>query len=120
MLLPKLGGFWLLPPRDFSQLNESHPMDHDSNSSGHTNNIENDPVHIPFAHRESEFFLRRPREVPTVAQEETEWGLLLTTQTQSGRVQFLHYGMPNILSFRESDRDHLAWRAPIDDEHHHS
>lgn len=84
------------------------------------NNIENDPVHIPFAHRESEFFLRRPREVPTVAQEETEWGLLLTTQTQSGRVQFLHYGMPNILSFRESDRDHLAWRVPIDDEHHHS
>ena len=37
MLLPKLGGFWLLPPRDFSQPNQSHPMDHDSNSSGHTN-----------------------------------------------------------------------------------
>jgi hypothetical protein len=36
MLLPKLGGFWLLPPRDFPQPNESHPMDHDSNSSGHT------------------------------------------------------------------------------------
>ena len=36
MLLPKLGGFWLLPPRDFpQQSNESHPMDHDSNSSGH-------------------------------------------------------------------------------------
>src|SRR5882724_10835563 len=37
MLLPKLGGSWLLPPRDFSHKNESHPMDHDSNSSGHTN-----------------------------------------------------------------------------------
>jgi len=35
MLLLKLGGSWLLPPRDFS-LKESHPMDHDSNSSGHT------------------------------------------------------------------------------------
>ena len=35
MLLPKLGGLWLLPPRDFFHLNESHPMDHDSNSSGH-------------------------------------------------------------------------------------
>jgi hypothetical protein len=35
MLLPKLGGFWLLPPWDFSHLNESHPMDHDSDSSGH-------------------------------------------------------------------------------------
>ena len=36
MLLPKLGGSWLLPPRDFPHLNESHPMDHDSDSSGHT------------------------------------------------------------------------------------
>ena len=27
------------------------------------NNIENDPVHIPFTHKESEFFLRRPREI---------------------------------------------------------
>jgi len=35
MLLPKLGGSWLLPPRDFPHLNESHPMDHDSDSSGH-------------------------------------------------------------------------------------
>jgi len=37
MLLLKLGGSWLLPPRDFSHKNEIHPMDHDSNSSGHTN-----------------------------------------------------------------------------------
>jgi len=39
MLLPKLGGFWLLPPRDFPHLNESHPMDHDSDSSGHTDKV---------------------------------------------------------------------------------
>src|SRR6266850_432954 len=25
MLLPKLGGFWLLPPRDFPHIKESHP-----------------------------------------------------------------------------------------------
>ena len=84
------------------------------------NNIENDPVHIPFTHKESEFFLRRPREIPAVAQEETEWGLMLTTTTSTGRVQYLHYGMPNILGFKESDRDHLAWRVPIDDESHAS
>ena len=36
MLLPKLGGSWLLPPRDFSHHSESHPTDHDSDSSGHT------------------------------------------------------------------------------------
>ena len=84
------------------------------------NNIENDPVHIPFTHRESEFFLRRPREIPAVAQEETEWGLMVTTTTSTGRVQYLHYGMPNVLLFKESDRDHIAWRVPIDDEHHAS
>ncbi|HWH78184.1 MAG TPA: hypothetical protein VNT76_12460, partial [Candidatus Binatus sp.] len=28
--------------------------------------------------------------------------------------------MPNILGFKESDRDHLAWRVPIDDECHAS
>ena len=84
------------------------------------NNIENDPVHIPFTHKESEFFLRRPREIPAVAQEETEWGLMLTTSTTTGRVQYLHYGMPNIFGFKESDRDHLAWRVPIDDESHAS
>ncbi len=27
---------WLLPPRDFPHNSESHPMDHDSYSSGHT------------------------------------------------------------------------------------
>jgi 5,5'-dehydrodivanillate O-demethylase oxygenase subunit len=84
------------------------------------NNIENDPVHIPFTHKESEFFLRRPREIPSVVQEETEWGLMLTTSTTTGRIQYLHYGMPNILGFKESDRDHLAWRVPIDDESHAS
>ena len=35
MLLPKLGGSWLLPPRDFPHQSESRPTDHDSNSSGH-------------------------------------------------------------------------------------
>ena len=35
MLLLKLGGSWLLPPRDFPHHYESHPMDHDSISSGH-------------------------------------------------------------------------------------
>jgi 5,5'-dehydrodivanillate O-demethylase len=84
------------------------------------NNIENDPVHIPFTHRESEFFLRRPREIPRVAQEETEWGMMVTTTSSTERVQYLHYGMPNVLLFKESDRDHIAWRVPLDDENHAS
>jgi len=84
------------------------------------NNLENDPVHIPFTHRESEFFLVRPVEIPTVIPEETEWGVMLTTVAESGRTQYLHFAMPNLLCFKESDRDHLCWRVPIDDERHAS
>jgi hypothetical protein len=47
MLLPKLGGFWLLPPRDSSPSQESHPMDHDSNSSGHTIHASLPPGPLP-------------------------------------------------------------------------
>ena len=49
MLLPKLGGLWLLPPRDFPHLNESHPMDHDSNSSGHATIKAWHPLYTPLA-----------------------------------------------------------------------
>jgi 5,5'-dehydrodivanillate O-demethylase len=28
--------------------------------------------------------------------------------------------MPNVLCFKEGDRDHLAWRVPIDDDQHAS
>jgi len=49
MLLPKLGGSWLLPPRDFPHFCESHPMDHDSNSSGHTKGKDATPIKpLPF------------------------------------------------------------------------
>jgi hypothetical protein len=45
MLLTRVGGFWLLPPQDFPHHlhNESHPMDHDSVSSGHTKMQRSDP-----------------------------------------------------------------------------
>src|SRR5262245_25726787 len=42
MLLPKLGGFWLLPPRDFPHVRVT-PMDHDSISSGHAKSKRRDP-----------------------------------------------------------------------------
>ena len=44
MLLLKLGGSWLLPPRDFPHSTESHPMDHDSNSKI----VRPDPVYFAF------------------------------------------------------------------------
>jgi 5,5'-dehydrodivanillate O-demethylase oxygenase subunit len=84
------------------------------------NNLENDPIHIPFTHRESEFYLNRPPEIPDITVEESEWGVLLQSRFPSGRLYITHHGLPNILCFRERDRDHLAWRVPIDDEHHAS
>jgi 5,5'-dehydrodivanillate O-demethylase oxygenase subunit len=84
------------------------------------NNLENDPIHIPFTHRESEFYINRPPEIPDISVEESEWGVLLRSRFPSGKLYITHHGLPNILCFRESDRDHLAWRVPIDDQSHAS
>jgi 5,5'-dehydrodivanillate O-demethylase len=84
------------------------------------NNLENEPFHIPFTHRESQQYLRRPVEIPEVFPEESEWGVLTTSRFASGRVHISHHGMPNVLCFKEGDRDHLAWRVPIDDDQHAS
>jgi 5,5'-dehydrodivanillate O-demethylase len=84
------------------------------------NNLENDPIHIPFTHRESELYMSRAVEIPDITVEESEWGVLLQSRFPSGKLYITHHGLPNILCFRERDRDHLAWRVPIDDESHKS
>lgn len=87
------------------------------------NNMDNDPLHIPFAHRESEIFRNRPPEIPVeVLAEESDWGIVIRDTYTSGRLHILHLGFPNILFVRtsEGERDHLAWRVPIDDERHWS
>jgi 5,5'-dehydrodivanillate O-demethylase oxygenase subunit len=86
----------------------------------YVNNLENDPIHIPFTHRESEFYMNRPPEIPDIAVEESEWGVLLQSRFPSGRLYITQHGLPNILCFRERDRDHLAWRVPVDDNNHAS
>jgi 5,5'-dehydrodivanillate O-demethylase len=86
----------------------------------YVNNLENDPIHIPFTHRESEFYLNRPPEIPDISVEESEWGVVLQSHFPSGRHYITQHGLPNILCFRERDRDHLAWRVPIDDDNHAS
>jgi len=83
------------------------------------NNLENDPVHIPFVHKESEIYRYRPWEVPIgVRAEESEWGIVLYSQFPEGRESILQRGWPNIGAFKSAERDHLAWRVPIDDEIH--
>jgi len=84
------------------------------------NNLENEPFHIPFTHRESQQHLKRPIEIPEVFPEESEWGVMTKSVYPSGRVHISHHGMPNILCFKEGDRNHLAWRVPIDDDQHTS
>ena len=86
----------------------------------YVNNLENDPIHIPFTHRESEFYMNRPPEIPDITVEESDWGVLLTSRFPSGRLYITQHGLPNILCFRERDRDHLAWRVPVDDDNHAS
>ena len=51
----------------------------------YVNNLENDPIHIPFTHRESEFYMNRPPEIPDIEVEESEWGVLLQSHFPSGR-----------------------------------
>jgi 5,5'-dehydrodivanillate O-demethylase len=84
------------------------------------NNLENEPFHIPFTHRESQQYLKRPVEIPEVFPEESDWGVLTVSKFATGRVHVSHHGMPNVLCFKEGDRDHLAWRVPIDDHQHAS
>jgi hypothetical protein len=51
----------LLPPRDFRHQNDSHPMVHDSTSSGHTF-VESQP------HRRGKAFLLEVSSIPSVTE----------------------------------------------------
>jgi 5,5'-dehydrodivanillate O-demethylase len=84
-------------------------------------NLETDPVHIPFVHRESELFYNKPVEIPTeIRAEESEWGITLYTVFGPNRIRTYQFGWPNMRSFKAWDRNHLVWRVPIDDENHTS
>jgi 5,5'-dehydrodivanillate O-demethylase len=84
-------------------------------------NLENDTLHIPFAHRESEIYRTRPIEVPRrIEAQESEWGITLRTTFPGGRIQVAQYDWPTIRTFKTPDRDHIVWRVPIEDESHAS
>ena len=88
------------------------------------NNMENDPVHIPFAHRESELFHHRPIEIPVkVDADESDWGIIIRSTFSNGWVHINQRGWPNMTCFkspRQQHRSHLTWRVPIDDDNHWS
>ena len=83
-------------------------------------NMENDPVHIPFAHRECELFANKPVAIPIkVDAEETDWGIDIRSTFANGWVHSNQRGWPNMTCFK-SPLQHLTWRVPIDDDNHWS
>lgn len=97
------------------------------------NRIDNacDAAHLTFAHRESREAISTLRELPTVAAEETDYGVV-TSMTPPGKGALtLHFHMPNVNVFFQRDvrlRDplgpglpasmgRLLFRVPVDDEH---
>ncbi|MBV8489692.1 MAG: Rieske 2Fe-2S domain-containing protein, partial [Candidatus Eremiobacteraeota bacterium] len=97
-------------------------------------NIDNhcDPVHVNFTHRLSLHPAMTSAgvsgETPEVRAEETEYGMALHTRYPDGRTSTNRVIMPNAVEFAlppnlpgEEDWSHsVAWRVPIDDEHHFS
>ena len=93
------------------------------------NSIENgvDPSHLAFVHRVSGFTDGGLVDVPLVAGEETEYGVVCKAQRPGQPDRLTHHTMPNILHIKGSPddaesgwTDALAWRVPIDDVSHHS
>ena len=91
------------------------------------NNIENqcDPVHVAFAHSKSAFTRNGLIGVPSVAAEETQWGLAMSATRADVGVRVTQIGMPNILHIKSSPEtpesgwsDLFAWRVPVDDVSH--
>ncbi|MBM2811832.1 MAG: Rieske 2Fe-2S protein [Chloroflexi bacterium] len=91
------------------------------------NSIENgvDPVHVAFVHRVSAFTDNGLIDLPHVFGEETDYGVATHAQRPGGAVRTTHHMMPNILHIKGSPddsetgwTDQIAWRIPIDDEHH--
>src|SRR4051812_37672515 len=91
-------------------------------------NLENgiDEVHIPFVHRDANYGQAGlATDLPTVTAEETPFGLAAYGRRRGGEVRAQYLVMPNILVAKvEPDetgwKDQVAWRVPVDDEHHHS
>jgi len=90
-------------------------------------NLENgiDEVHLAFVHRDANYGQAGLADLPVMSAEETPFGLAAYGRRASGEVRAQYIVMPNILCAKvEPDetgwKDQLAWRVPVDDEHHHS
>jgi 5,5'-dehydrodivanillate O-demethylase len=84
----------------------------------YANIMENDPAHVPFVHRETQFFTDLPR----VSAEEMEYGSKETV-TFSNRVGYVHRIMPAgrlfVTPIQERGwTENFIFQVPVDDESH--
>jgi 5,5'-dehydrodivanillate O-demethylase len=93
--------------------------------TNYLNSLENsvDYTHPFFVHRNSEFRgVGVNREIPRVAAEETEYGIVGKKLYSDGKMQVNHILMPVSALIKNVEGtttfDHLAWRIPIDDQSH--
>jgi 5,5'-dehydrodivanillate O-demethylase len=94
------------------------------------NALENshDPVHLAFVHRRSAFTESGLIGVPTVAAEETAWGVAIHATRRGDAVRTVQFCMPNVTRRTSPPEDPaetgwqeaIAWRVPVDDESYRS
>jgi 5,5'-dehydrodivanillate O-demethylase len=88
------------------------------------NSLDNDPIHVAFVHRSTNL---EPEGVPEIVEcEETAYGMMVATR-EGGEIRRMYRIMPNVVFLdlpsgdgRGRGRIQLAWRVPVDDEHHAS
>jgi 5,5'-dehydrodivanillate O-demethylase len=88
------------------------------------NSLDNDPIHVAFVHRDTNL---EPGGVPEIVEcEETPYGLMVATR-EGADIRRMYRVMPNVVFLdlpsgdgRGRGRTQLAWRVPVDDEHHAS
>ena len=85
-----------------------------------------DLVHVHFVHGKSDFARSGfNREIPTLAADETEYGIRGEARFADGKINVHHILMPlgvfePVFNREAGWIDHLAWRVPVNDETHRS
>jgi 5,5'-dehydrodivanillate O-demethylase oxygenase subunit len=110
--------------RRFPQLEQESETDIRATIGGqvnpycYVNNLENDPAHVPFVHRDTQFFV----DMPQVTAQEMEYGSQETV-TFSNRFGYVQRIMPNTRLFTVPVQEggwteFMLWLVPVDDESH--
>ncbi len=118
------------PPPNFPEFEEPGVLEayFYERACNYFQNIENgvDEAHLPFTHRQS-LFDELNYAVPEISAKETNFGLTQYGKRPDGKVNEVHFMMPNMLTFNYPATNdtavigwplYLSWRVPIDDTRH--